>query len=167
MDTINFKLIDVQDAKETYSATEVASLLQQQLDQDSQDALGSITIERYRTVGDLISVLTHKGRRHHLPPHVIGVLVAWVLSLISVVCTCCKAKCMRKRVEELLTIENRTTFRPLGYVWSINKKMTSLTLTRMGQNFQQPRVIGGAVNVMPPRVMNYQTAPVMVPQAQA
>lgn len=113
----------------------VQAQLEKQRDSDIEHFATILGQQRYQEMG-LVTFLMAKYQRHHRrgdKPNFGPLIIVWVVSLICVCCSKRKGRKLRDRIENLLTLENRTIFRDMGFVWSINSDMTVLTLSKMGQ----------------------------------
>ena len=72
-------------------------------------------------------------RRHHRGMHIIGNILILLLVIPGIICLIfrCKRKRVLNRVNKILEIENRRFVAKYGCEWSINRKMTSLSLNRV------------------------------------
>jgi len=142
-------------SKETFSQSEVAKLLNTQREQDISTFNTILGQQRYQQLG-LLTWMSAKmeDKRHHKHIHIAPIFLVWFVTLIGMFVLRRKAKNLRKRIENLLTLENRTIFRELGYVWSINNSLTVLTLTKMNAQVQEPH------NVYPQSNPFMQQAPI-------
>ena len=132
-----FTPFNLDQTKQTFSQSDVAKLLNTQREQDIATFNTILGQQRYKELG-LFTWMSAKmeRRRHHKHIHIAPIFLVWLVTLIGMFVLKRKASNLRNRIENLLTLENRTIFRELGFVWSIDNSLTVLTLTRMGSNVQ-------------------------------
>ena len=123
--------------KETFSQSEVAQLLNTQRVQDLSTFNTILGQQRYQELA-LLTWMSAKmeDRRHHKHIHIAPIFIVWFITLIGMFVLRRKASNLRSRIENLLTLENRTIFRELGFIWSIDNSLTVLTLTKMTGQIQ-------------------------------
>lgn len=75
----------------------------------------------------------HHHGRHHFRRHCFGRFVLFFIVIPGIICLIfrCKRKRIYKRINKLLEIENRLFRAKHGFEWSINKKLTTLTLKQV------------------------------------
>lgn len=97
----------------------------QQRDHDVLVADQLLRQERTKMLHMFIKTL--KKSQHHGKG--CGILALWFVSMICTFVYMVKKRNLKKRIDNFLTLENRTIFRNLGLIWTIDKNLTALTLS--------------------------------------
>ena len=143
--------------QETFSQNEVSQLLNTQREQDKANFNIILGQQRYQELGLFTIVSAHHRRHGHC--HIGPIFFFWLITLIGMCVQKKKASNLRLRIENLLTIENRTIFRELGFFWSIDNSLTILTLTSMNSSTATQQQVS---NVYPQSNPFMQQAPMQL-----